>query len=316
MSDTDLNLLIALDALIAEASVAGAARRLGLSASAMSRTLTRLRQATGDQLLVRAGRQMVLTPCAEALRERVRNVVHEARSVLRPSVPELDLARLERDFTLRANEGFIEACGAALISAVAAEAPLVRLRFAPKVERSPLPLREGSADIEIGVASEMGPEVRLQTLFRDRFVGAVRIGHPLAALRRVSAERYCAHEHVSASPRGERNGPIDAALAGRGLVRKVVAVVPSFPGALAVVRCSDLVTMVPYSFLTQAGAPRKDGSASGIHLFELPVATDPIIVSLMWHPRVELDPAHRWLRDKVRAVCAGLAQRGPKGRPG
>ncbi len=137
MPDTDLNLLIALDALIAEASVAGAARRLGLSASAMSRTLTRLRQATGDQLLVRAGRQMVLTPCSEALQERVRNVVHEARSVLRPSVPELDVARLERDFTIRANEGFIEACGAALISAVTSEAPLVRLRFAPKVERSP-----------------------------------------------------------------------------------------------------------------------------------------------------------------------------------
>lgn len=312
MTETDLNLLIALDALIAEASVAGAARRLGLSASAMSRTLTRLRQATGDHLLVRAGRQMVLTPCAEALRERVRNVVHEARSVLRPSVPELDLARLERDFTVRANEGFIEACGAALIGAVAAEAPLVRLRFAPKVERSPLPLREGSADLEIGVASEMGPEVRLQTLFRDRFVGAVRIGHPLAALRRVSAERYCSFEHVSASPRGDRSSPLDATLAARGLTRKVVAIVPSFPAALAVVRSSDLVAMVPYSFLTTAGTPRKDGSASGIHLFELPVATDPIVVSLMWHPRVELDPAHRWLREKVRGVCAELARTGPR----
>ncbi|ALU87744.1 LysR family transcriptional regulator [Herbaspirillum rubrisubalbicans] len=313
MIPTDLNLLIALDALIAQASVAGAARRLGLSASAMSRTLTRLRQATGDPLLVRAGRQMVLTPCAEALRERVRNVVHEARSVLRPSVPELDLARLERDFTLRANEGFIEACGAALIDAVTTEAPLVRLRFAPKVERSPLPLREGSADLEIGMANEMGPEVRLQTLFRDRFVGAVRIGHPLASLRRVTAERYCACQHVSASPRGDTSSPLDAALAERGLTRKVVAVVPSYPGALAIVRASDLVTIVPSSFLTTAGAPRTDGSASGIHRFELPVVTEPIIVSLMWHPRVELDPAHRWLRDKVRAVCATLARRGAKG---
>ena len=101
MSEPDLNLLIALDALISEASVAGAARRLGLSASAMSRTLTRLRQATGDQLLVRAGRQMVLTPAAEGMRERTRNVVHEARTLLRPSAPELSLASLERDFVLR-----------------------------------------------------------------------------------------------------------------------------------------------------------------------------------------------------------------------
>ncbi|MFJ3056172.1 LysR family transcriptional regulator [Herbaspirillum sp. NPDC087042] len=306
MPDSDLNLLIALDALITEASVAGAARRLGLSASAMSRTLTRLRQATGDQLLVRAGRQMVLTPCAEGLRERARNVVHEARSVLRPSAPALALASLERDFIVRANDGFVEAFGAALIGAVTAEAPLVRLRFSPKVERSPLPLREGSVDLEIGIAIEMGPEVRLQTLFRDRFVGAVREGHPLAALRRVSAERYAAFEHVSASPRGSISSPLDAALAERGLQRKVVAVVPSFPAALAVARASDLVAMVPRSFLYGRGEQPQGRSANGIHVFELPLATEAIIVSLMWHPRVELDPAHRWLRDKIRAVCAPL----------
>jgi hypothetical protein len=170
-------------------------------------------------------------------------------------------------------------------------------------------LREGSADIEIGVASEMGPEVRLQTCSGTASWARSGVGHPLAALRRVSAERYCAYEHVSASPRGDRASPLDAALAERGLVRKVVAVVPGFPGALAVVRTSDLVAMVPRSFLTTAGAPRKDGSASGIHLFELPIATDPIIVSLMWHP------AWSWTR-RIAGCATRCARSAPDGAHG
>jgi len=109
MTQPDLNLLFALDILLAERSVAAAARRLGLSASAMSRTLSRLRETTGDPLLVRAGRTMVLTPYAEAIRERTQNVVFEARAVLRPATPVLDIASLRQMFTLRANDGFVEA---------------------------------------------------------------------------------------------------------------------------------------------------------------------------------------------------------------
>jgi DNA-binding transcriptional LysR family regulator len=128
MAEPDLNLLVALDVLLGDGSVAGAARRLGLSASAMSRTLTRLREATGDPLLVRAGRRMVLTPHAEALRQRTQNAVHEARAVLRPSATEADFSTLQRTFTIRANDGFVEAFGASLIAAATATAPLVRLR--------------------------------------------------------------------------------------------------------------------------------------------------------------------------------------------
>src|SRR5476649_2291166 len=108
MADIDLNLLIALDALLAEGSVVGAARRLGLSASAMSRALARLRTATGDPLLVRAGRGMVPTPHATELRERVRNLAHDAQAVLRPVVTSLALAELQRTFTIRSNDGFVE----------------------------------------------------------------------------------------------------------------------------------------------------------------------------------------------------------------
>jgi DNA-binding transcriptional LysR family regulator len=303
MPEADLNLLIALDALLADGSVAGAARRLGLSASAMSRTLTRLREATGDPLLVRAGRQMVLTPHAEALRQRTQNAVHEARAVLGPATTELDFSTLQRTFTIRSNDGFVEAFGASLIAAATAVAPRVCLRFAPKLEKTAAYLRDGSADLEIGVLSEMGPEVRVQALFRDRFIGVVRQGHPLAMEPEVTAQRYAAFGHVVASRHGRTSGPVDEALAALGLERTIVAVVPSFPAALAVARASDLVALVPASVLDNQSAQQELPASAGTHAFELPVTTGEITVSQMWHPRLEVDPVHRWLRQLTLTVC-------------
>ncbi|HBU93006.1 MAG TPA: LysR family transcriptional regulator, partial [Leclercia adecarboxylata] len=202
MSDPDFNLLVALDILLAEASVAGAARRLNLSTSAMSRTLSRLREVTGDPILVRAGRNMVLTPWAEASRDRARNAVHEARAVLQPSMETLKVENLARFFTLRANDGFVVAFGPALIAAVAEAAPDVCIRFAPKPEKTSRYLREGLVDLEIGVQSNMGPEIRVQRLFQDRFVGAVRKTHPLASLPTIGLKDYVAWGHVVAAPDG------------------------------------------------------------------------------------------------------------------
>jgi DNA-binding transcriptional LysR family regulator len=303
MPEADLNLLIALDALLADGSVAGAARRLGLSPSAMSRTLTRLREETGDPLLVRAGRQMVLTPHAEALRQRTQNAVHEARAVLRPATTELDFSTLQRTFTIRSNDGFVEAFGASLIAAATAVAPRICLRFAPKLEKTAAYLRDGSADLEIGVLSEMGPEVRVQALFRDRFIGVVRQGHPLATERDVTAQRYTAFGHVVASRHGRTSGPVDEALAALGLERTIVAVVPSFPAALAVARNSDLIALVPASVLGNQSVQQELSAFAGTHAFELPVTTGEITVSQMWHPRLEVDPVHRWLRQLTLTVC-------------
>ena len=302
MPDPDLNLLIALDALLTEGSVAGAARRLGLSASAMSRTVARLREATGDPLMVRAGRRMVPTPHAQALRQRVQDAAREARAVLNPAVTELDITALRRTFTIRANDGFVEAFGAALITAAAAAAPGVRRRFVSKAEKTTTPLREGSADREVGVLSEMGPEGRVQALFRDRFVGVARTGHPLEAESEVTAERYVAFGHVVASRRGRADGPVDVALAALGLKRSIDAVVPSFAAALAVARACDLIALVP-SFILRIHAARGGPARTGIVAFELPVETEKITVSQMWHPRLGADPAHQWLRQLVLAVC-------------
>ncbi len=185
----------------------GAARRLGLSASAMSRTLARLRAATGDPLLVRAGRGMVPTPHATELRERVRDLAQDAQAVLRPVVASLDLAELKRTFTIRSNEGFVEGFAAHLVMAVTAVAPNVRLHFAPKPDKDVRALREGLVDLEIGVLGKSGPEVRLQALFRDHFVCAVREGHPFLGRGKITAKRYAACGHVVASRRGHEQWP-------------------------------------------------------------------------------------------------------------
>jgi len=302
MDDVDLNLLLALDALLTEGGVTGAARRLGLSSSAMSRALTRLRSATGDPLLVRAGRGLVPTSRAAELRERVHVLSRDVLAVLRPHVSHLDIASLERTFTIRANEGFVAALSAPLVTAIAKAAPRVRLRFAPKPEKDARPLREGEIDLEIGVLGAFAPEVRTQSLFRDRFVGVARIGHPLLSGAKITPKRYAACGHVVASRKGEFTGPVDDALERLGLQRKTSVVVPGFPDAMRIARHSDLVALVPRSCFGNSLADDL-AETTGLQCFELPVRTPEIVISAMWHPRMNADPAHRWLRETVVSAC-------------
>lgn len=297
VNDLDFNLLHALDALLTEGSVTGAARKLDLSASAMSRTLTRLRASTGDPLLVRAGRGLVPTPRADAMRDRVHELMLDVRKVLAPETNHLDLGQLDRTFTIRASEDFVAMCCALLVTAVRAEAPYVRLRFAPKRDKDVEPLREGRIDLEIGVIGASAPEMRARLLFRDRFVGAVRAGHPLLS-GPMTAERYAACRHVVASRRGVFSGPVDIALADLGLTREIMVVVPSFSDALRIARQSDLVALVPKS-----SCRTRAGGLEAIDTFSLPVLTSEIAVSAIWHPRMEADPAHRWLRDTIVSTC-------------
>lgn len=295
MPQPDLNLLLTLDVLLAEGSVARAARRLRLSPSAMSRTLARLRTATGDPLLVKAGRALVPSPRALELKERVGSLVEDAVAVLRPAAPP-DLAHVERTFTLRTSDGFVENFGAALAARVHAEAPDVRLRFLPKPDRDGTALRDGTVDLETGViAATTAPEIRTQPLFRDHFVGVVRKGHPLCR-GEITAARYAAGLHVGISRRGLDHGPLESALQALGLQRRVTTVVGGFTQALALVRTTDLVTSVPER---HTGVLREQ-----LHTFALPIAVPEITVSLLWHPRLEADATHRWLRRCVRDVCA------------
>ena len=290
MHDIDLNLLNALDVLLQERSVTRAAHRLGLSISAMSRTLSRLREALGDPVLVPAGRAMVATPHAEAIAEQVHVLSAGARAVLRPPLP-VDPRSMKREFTIRANEAFTQLYAAKLSAAVSAVGPDIRLRFVPKPDKDIGPLRNGTVDLEIGVISGDGGELRAQTLYRDSYVGIARAGHPLFDAP-VTPERLCAWGHVVFARRRGRSGPADEALAARGLSRRVSVIVPGFPAVIAVASASDLIGLVPRSACL--ALPGYDTA-----LFDLPIPMPEIVVSQIWHPRMDADAGHRWLRAMV-----------------
>ncbi|MER9798301.1 LysR family transcriptional regulator [Mesorhizobium sp. M0142] len=296
MSSPDLNLLVALDVLLSEGSVARAAARLHLSPSAMSRTLARLRQATGDPLLVRAGRGLVATPRAQELQQQAGRVVQEAEALLRPATL-LDLSCLDSVFTLRANESFVEEFAPRLVARIEVDASGVQLRFAQKSDKNDMSLRDAGIDLEIGVAGETSPEMRIQALFRDRFIGAVRMGHELSE-GPVTPARYAAGRHISVSRRGREKGPIDEALKLLGLQRTIVCMVSSFSATLAMARASDLIASVPERHTL--------GARTGMFSFPLPVDVAEVTISMLWHPRLDADPAQRWLRACVREVCAFL----------
>lgn len=291
----DLNLLVTLDVLLSEGSVAGAARRLRLSPSAMSRALARLREATGDPLLVRAGRGLVPTPRAIELRDQVGPIVEGAKAVLRPTKA-LDLARLSRRFVLRSSEGFAETFGPQLLSMVAIQAPGVTLQFLTKPDKESAPLREGEVDLETGVIDAVtAPELRAVPLFRDRWIGVVKGDHPLAVAP-VTAESYAEAGHIQVLRRGLHSTEIDEAGRAAGVERRIATVVSGFSTALALVRETQLIATVPER--------HTEGLRKGLHSFELPFGIAAFTISILWHPRMDGDEAHRWLRGLVRTTCA------------
>jgi DNA-binding transcriptional LysR family regulator len=231
---------------------------------------------------------MVATPHAEAIADQVRSLTVAVQTVLSPP-PAVEIRELRRDFTIRANDAFVLLYAARLSATVTNAAPGVRLRFAPKPDKKIQPLRDATVDLDIGVISGDGAELRGQTLFGDSFVGVARAGHPLLRAQHITAEQYAACGHVVSSRRGHFTGPVDEALAELGLSRKVNLVVPNYPAVIAVAAASDLIGLVPRSCYQVDVAGQTE-------MFELPVVTPGFVISQTWHPRMDADPVHRWLR--------------------
>ncbi|KAB0550741.1 LysR family transcriptional regulator [Pseudomonas argentinensis] len=291
----DLNLLVALDVLLEEGSVVGAARRMHLSPPAMSRTLTRIREAVGDPILVRAGRGLVPTPRALELREQVRDLVEQASHVFRSQ--EVALGSLDRAFNIRTNDIFMVCYGGRLVELIREQAPRVMLRFVPEIDGDDDAMRAGRIDLAIGASLQLPPEIKHQGLFMSRFVGMARADHPIFD-EMINAERFAAFDQISVSRRGLARGPIDQVLERQGLSRRVVTVSPSFFSAVLALRDSDLILPMPNPVVAVC-------SQLGLALrsFEIPLPLSPVRVHQSWHPRFDNDPAHRWLRELVKRCC-------------
>ncbi|WP_329403272.1 LysR family transcriptional regulator [Streptomyces virginiae] len=294
----DLNLLTALDALLEEGSVAGAAARLHVTAPAMSRSLGRIRKATGDQMLVRTGRSMVPTTRALAMRAEVHALVQQAHQLL-SAQQELDLATLERVFTVRWHDALTAACGTALIAAVRRRAPGVRLRLSAEPGTDDAELRRGEVDLESSAGAPTLPDIRHRLVGRDRLVVAVRPGHPLTE-GPPSLERYAAAEHLTVSRRGSLRDPIDDALTTRGLERRVAAAGPTTAFALRLALDTDLVVTLPDA-VTRAARDQL-----GLVTLPLPLQLPDVPLYLLWHQRYDDDRAHTWLRNLATETVQAL----------
>ncbi|MER5464631.1 LysR family transcriptional regulator [Streptomyces sp. NPDC002668] len=290
--------ITALDALLEEGSVAGAAARLHVTAPAMSRSLGRIRKATGDQILVRTGRSMVPTTRALAMRAEVHALVQQAHRLL-SAQQKLDLAALDRVFTVRWHDALTAACGTALTTVVHHQAPGVRLRLSAEPGTDDHELRRGEVDLESSSSQPTLPDIRHRLVGTDRLVVAVRPGHPLAE-GLLSPERYAAAEHLTVSRRGSLRDPIDDALTTRGLERRVVAAGLTAAFALQLALDTDLVVTLPDA-VTRAARDQL-----GLVTLPPPLQLPDVSLYLLWHQRYDDDCAHIWLRDLATETVQAL----------
>lgn len=290
ISPIDLNLLMALDAITTTRSVSKAAERLGLSKPAMSHALSRLRTQLGDPLLVRAGQRWQLTDRAEALGPRARAVLEEAQALLRPD-SSAEPAAMTRDFHVHATDHVLSLIGVPLGHAVSHEAPGVGLRFLP-IQAEDAPLLRAGSDLAIGVFPGLPPEFRTQHLFDDRFACVVRKANAAVGAR-LTLQTYLALPHVLVAPRGRAGGTVDQVLRERGLSRRVKRSVPYFLSALDLISQSDCIVTLSER-LARVHAER-----FGLRVLAPPLPLPVYGIRQVWHPRVDADPGHRWLRGLV-----------------
>ena len=303
----DLNLLRVFDVVMTERNVTRAADRLAMTQPAVSNALRRLREATHEELFTPSSTGVTPTRQAEALWPSVRAALGGLREAFEPQAfnPETDT----RSFTLAMADATAAVIVPALVRALDAEQAKVDLRFIPLATRDPRALLEhGDADLALGffpglaavLAAEADPgpgPIVLERLWGCEYVCVMRRGHPLAARKALSVDDYCAAQHLRVSFAGRPRGFVDEALALLGRERRVMITVNQFHSAASVVRQSDLLTVLPRSFVPATGF-EADLACRALP-FELP----EIDVSLLWHRRHEHDPAQRWLRETLIAAA-------------
>jgi DNA-binding transcriptional LysR family regulator len=306
LSGVNLNLLVALDALLHERSVTGAARRAHVTPSAMSHSLAELRELFGDSLLVRAGRGMALTPRAEALVIRLHQVLLDAQSIVRDR-PAFDPDKAERNFVIAAPDFLTVLILPALLEAIAREAPRVTIEMVHSVRRGNAWLLEsGELDLALGAVVDDAPGIRHADLCTEGFACAVRRSHPVVG-DTLTLDAYVSTPHVLITL-GDSAQPtwVDQALARLGRRRHVVLRVRHFMAAPLIVARTDLLLTGPTMLL------RYFAELVPLQILPPPIALPTYPEEAYWHERFDSDPGHRWLRDLVRRTMAPM---GVGGRP-
>lgn len=290
----DLNLLRLLDALLAEGSVSRAAERVGLSQSAASHALQRLREHLGDPLLVRAARGMVLTQRALQMREPLRRTLEELERIVTP--PSFAPDKERRVFQLIAADYAMCILLPPLLARLAEEAPGVGLEVQPFTDAVERDLSEGRGELALVVQFEEQPGLRVQAVLRERFLCAVRRDHPQAEAA-ATLDGYLQLKHVRVAPRGRQGSLVDALLDSSGLSRQITVSVPSFLSAPYLVASTDLIATLPERLARQLQRWLP------LRVFEPPLPLPGFALSMLWNERMENDPSHRWLRELIRGIA-------------
>lgn len=300
----DLNLLVALEALLEERSVTRAADRLALTQPTVSAMLARLRKLFGDPLFVRTQRGILPTPRAAALAPVLKQWLAEARALVADE--RFEPATAELTASVSANDYIQSALLVPFIERLRREAPKAQLAVRnPQFSDVAAMLADGDLDLCVTTTPEI-PEadLRSRVLYEERYVCVVRSGHPLKARTAVTVDQFCRYPHAMVSPtEGRFVGPVDRALAQVGRRRRVVLAAPGFLILPEILQTDDLIAVVPERVLR--------GRMSGLRTFVPPVDVPGFNVVLLWHQRLHQDPVHRWLRELLAATAQGLRKTPP-----
>jgi DNA-binding transcriptional LysR family regulator len=289
----DLNLLVVFDAVMQERSVTRAGDKVGLSQPAMSHALNRLRHMLKDQLFVRAPEGMVPTPRAEQLAEPLRRALNDMQLALEPETFAPNEAH--RRFAIAVNNYAAVVLTPAVIAAIADAAPFVQLDIRPSGTLNVLDLIDrGELDLAIGYFEAPGERFKLSTLLEDRFVVAMRRDHPTAR-QKFSATAFAALLHLEISSSGEDTRFIDRWLESQKLSRRIAHSAPYLSAAHVLARSNMVATL-------SLRIAKAFGRSDELHIGELPCKSPQVELVMLWHRRLDNQPAHRWLRTTIEKV--------------
>ena len=296
ITQLDLNLLKALDALLDECNVTRAASRLGVTQPAMSGMLTRLRENFGDPLFVRAKHGIVPTQRALELSAPLKQVISQIGALLQP--PNFDPLTANITFTIAATDYALRAVALPFLSALKQQAPHIRIALVPVDDKQvQLQLERGDIDLALLTPESTPPDLHAKNLFDERYVCVLRQGHPaMQGRKQLTVSLLCELDHALVSYTGGGfRGVTDEALEKLGQQRQVSLSVKSFIILPEILRASDMVAILP---------SRLVAGMDDLMVFDPPIEVPGFTKVAAWHERTHRDIAHRWLRELLFTQCA------------